>query len=106
MPQAVASPKLPDQVFVHIPSESPAHSICLVRLGESGYQEARVQRPPATHTDAERLVHALNAACGVTPLQAECMLVGSMFGWSVPGADPTTYTSDRVETINRAAGLD
>jgi hypothetical protein len=32
-----------------------------------------------------------NAAHGVTPSQASAMLVGSMYGWDAPGADPSFH---------------
>ena len=28
---------------------------------------------------------------GITPEQAEAMLIGSLFGWEVPGADPDIW---------------
>ncbi len=31
---------------------------------------------------------------GITPAQQEAMLVGSMFGWDVPGADPDHYDKE------------
>jgi len=51
--------------------------ICIHR-GEMGYT------PIYTKATADEL----NAARGVTEAQAEAMLMGSMFGWDTPGADP------------------
>ena len=55
--------------------------VVLIRRGEPGY------RPVNTDRSAE----ALNALLDPVPTlaQVEAMLIGSMFGWDVPGADPT-----------------
>jgi hypothetical protein len=39
-------------------------------------------------------VDQLNQQIGVTKPQAEAMLAGSMFGWNVPGANPSYYDTD------------
>ncbi len=38
----------------------------------------------------------LNAKIGVTPAQAEAMMIGSMFGWDVPGANPAVYDKNGI----------
>lgn len=43
----------------------------------------------------------LNFAMGVTPAQREAMLVGSMFGFDVPGANPALY--DHNGNLRRSA---
>ncbi len=50
----------------------------MIRRGEHGYHPA----PPSLDPDGYNRRH------NITPAQAEAMLVGSMFGWEVPGADP------------------
>ena len=49
--------------------------------GENGF---RTVKPGISVNDA-------NAALGVTAPQVEAMVAGSMFGWSVPAADPAAY---------------
>jgi hypothetical protein len=40
----------------------------------------------------------LNMEIGVTKQQEQAMLIGSMFGWDVPGANPEIYNGDiRIE---------
>lgn len=40
----------------------------------------------------------LNIEIGVTKQQEQAMLIGSMFGWDVPGANPEVYKDDvRIE---------
>lgn len=36
----------------------------------------------------------LNKALGVTKQQADAMLIGSMFGWDAPGANPKFFKKD------------
>lgn len=68
--------------------------ICIKR-GESGYY------PSDWDTgDKERnveLADELNGNLGVTPAQRQAMEIGSMAGWDVPGADPSSYEIQREE---------
>lgn len=68
--------------------------ICIKR-GESGYY------PSDWDTgDKERnveLADELNGNLGVTPAQRQAMEIGSMAGWAVPGADPSSYEIQREE---------
>ena len=54
--------------------------ITLIRRGEPGYQ------PVQTRWTANVLNALLDPV--PTPLQIEAMLIGSMFEWDVPGANP------------------
>lgn len=77
--------KLPDTCFIFEPTAKPGAYVKAVRYGESGcfatdYNETDPSK-------AEALVAHLNQKLGVSKLQAECMLAGSMFGWNTPGAD-------------------
>jgi hypothetical protein len=69
---------LPERCYSTL--ETTGQVICIVR-GEHGYF------PIYTRSTADKL----NEGIGVTKEQAEAMLVGSMFGWSVPGANPKMY---------------
>jgi len=55
-----------------------------IHRGAKGYYQTYPQ------TDVDRF----NADRGITAVQVECMLTGSMFGWDVPGADPINYNDD------------
>ena len=83
----VAPQQLPEFCFVFIEEGGPGNYIRAVRRGEMGNSATTydVDDP----IKAQELVAHVNRRLGVTELQAECMLAGSMFGWDVPGADPT-----------------
>ena len=38
----------------------------------------------------------LNRELGVSKAQERAMVMGSMFGWAVPGADPDNYPADKT----------
>jgi len=44
--------------------------------------------------DPSAAVDALNLAIGVTRQMRSAMEIGSMFGWDIPGANPSTYKED------------
>ena len=69
---------LPSVSFARLPSTG---ETIIIKRGELGYYPSQSHRAP----------EELNADLEVTPAQAEAMLVGSMFGWDVPGADPANY---------------
>ena len=54
--------------------------------------------PGYTHIGTARPADRLNAGLPVppTPEQVEAMLVGSTFGWHVPGADPDVARARRA----------
>jgi hypothetical protein len=71
--------KLPELCAALHPSDG---SKIVIRRGVPGY----------THAHPRIDVDEFNREEGVTPAQVEAMLVGSLFGWHVPGADPDKYT--------------
>ena len=80
--------KLPPRCFATIPGSRGPRTIEIVR-GVPGYTEIS----DVEGTSDLKGVHsaeALNAGLDVppNPEQVEAMVVGSMFGWHVPGADP------------------
>lgn len=66
--------------------------VCLARA-KIDDSPIRIHRGAAgfykTHpsTDVDRF----NKERGITDIQVECMVVGSMFGWDTPGADPAHF---------------
>ena len=81
---------LPTCAFSVLPDEKgrrlDQQRVICIRRGERGYHmtDWRGGRPVA-----ERL----NRRGGVTRAQEEAMVIGSMCGWEVPGADPKAHES-------------
>ncbi|WP_371380774.1 hypothetical protein [Sporomusa aerivorans] len=69
---------LPDHCYVNLPSTG---EVIAIKREESGYY------PIQSRATADEL----NQAIGVTKAQVKAMLVGSMLGWDVPGANPEMY---------------
>lgn len=65
---------LPDYCYAMHPTDN--RVIKIVR-GESGYHPAPIPRDK---------IDEANAALGVTGKHVQAMMIGSMFGWHVPGA--------------------
>lgn len=67
--------------------------IILITKGERGYVPQGIldqNRPP------REVVDEINATIGVNRAQEAAMVIGSMFGWGVPGADPKNYNEKGV----------
>ena len=94
-------PDLPLSAFVYVPGNKPSEAIGLVRRGESGYHPITSDLVSllADRGGAIDLVRRLNQTRGVTPLQSECMLAGSMFGWDCPAANPSTYSPEDIAKL-------
>lgn len=71
---------LPMRAAVMVPGQNMAG---LVDRGDHGY----IPMPSWSALQAD----AWNERHGVSHAQREAMLVGSMFGWEVPGANPDHY---------------
>ncbi len=72
---------LPEMCATTLPS---THEAIVIKRGEAGHW------PIPDDMTIERV----NALFGATPAHVAAMLVGSMFGWNVPGADPGRYDAD------------
>lgn len=78
---------LPSHCYSTLPSDG---TPIMIRYAEAGYY-------PLSDMPDDVTVEKLNDMLGVTPEQKQAMEVGSMVGWTVPGADPTYYESKPVE---------
>ena len=81
---------LPDHCFSFLESTG---EIIRIDKGERGYTPTGKFAESGTPREG---VNALNKAIGVTRAQEEAMVVGSMFGWDKPGADPARYGDDGI----------
>jgi len=79
--------KLPHACFANVPGSRGPRTLRIVR-GVPGYTHIG-PAPPADHFNAGLPVPP-------TPDQVEAMLVGSMFGWHVRGADPDVVRARRA----------
>jgi hypothetical protein len=75
---------LPYVCYAILPS---TQETIIVKRGIDGYWRACDE---CQHVSVDEL----NARIGVTKGQSEAMLVGSMFGWDVEGANPANYNKD------------
>lgn len=73
---------LPPVAFAVLPGRD---QLIQLRRGQCGYYPVTATRGDLT---LEQHAERLNAELGVTADQAEAMLIGSMFGWHVPAANP------------------
>lgn len=80
-------PRLPSICYAYVPGNPPERAVVIIKRGESGYYPSRVCPPAAmTPDEIKALVNSMNEDIKVTSAMSEAMLVGSMFGWDVPGA--------------------
>ena len=80
---------LPEQCYSILPG---SNDVIIIKRNEKGYYKTDI--PARTKEGTRALVNEYNERLGVTRAQEEAMRTGSMFGWSVPGADPKNYDID------------
>ena len=61
----------------------------LLRRGELGYE--RTDMHPEAGQSKQEAADTLNDTMGITRAQVAAMKTGSIYGWSIPGADPKNY---------------
>ena len=79
---------LPDHCYSMLSSEN---RLIKIVKGESGYLDLA-----ELHEDGREIVDNKNSMLGVTKAQEAAMVVGSMFGWDKPGADPANYDDQGI----------
>lgn len=76
---------LPEKCFTVLESTG---EMVIVERGQKGYRPVEVRPDSVTSREG---ADAANKAMGVSKAQEAAMVAGSMFGWSVPAADPKNY---------------
>ena len=66
----------------------------MIRRGEFGYHPMDTRRLVEHGETVVAARDRLNQSLGVSKVQAEAMLAGSICGWHVPAADPANYNED------------
>lgn len=84
--------KLPETCLSVLPGSG---ELIVIKRGESGYYHSNWNTPNAVENREIADFH--NRKRGITHAQEEAMLVGSMAGWDVPGADPDSYEEKQQE---------
>jgi len=77
---------LPETCFATLPGTG---DLIILKRGESGYYRSDWETGDKTQNAEIASCH--NSRRGITPAQVEAMLVGSMCGFDVPGANPQIY---------------
>lgn len=86
---------LPEWCFAYIATDEDGMVIKIFR-GEHGYCQTDL-------VGGKAKAIALNAEYDISPAQMEAMMVGSMFGWSVAGANPAIYSAKTGKIIVKKA---
>lgn len=63
--------------------------LIVLKRGVPGYFPTNISTSDAEENRA--MADYMNSKLGVSKAQAQAMFVGSLFGWHVPGADPSMY---------------
>lgn len=84
---------LPEQCYSVLPDTG---ELIIIKKGESGYYRTDIDM--GDKTENRVLADEYNTKIGVSKAQEQAMSVGSMFGWSVPAADPKNYDDNGQPT--------
>lgn len=101
--ETVFDPALPEFCLTVVPAVGPAECVRAIYRGQRGYCATtyRVESIEEGH----RLVAHMNGKLGISPEMHERMVVGSMFGWEVPGAQlaaSAEVSCNEVTNLQRA----
>jgi hypothetical protein len=86
---------LPEWCFAYDPSDEDGMVIKILR-GDRGYCQTNL-------TGGKAKAISLNAEYDISPAQMEAMIVGSIWGWTVPGANPAIYSAKTGQIIVKKA---
>ena len=84
---------LPEQCYSVLPDTG---ELIIIKKGESGYYRTDIDM--GDKTENRVLADEYNTKIGVSKAQEQAMSAGSMFGWSVPAADPKNYDDNGQPT--------
>ena len=76
----------PDFCYSVLPG---SNKVIIIQAHESGYFNTDIRA--RTPEEAREMADFYNQRLGVTKAEEKAMLTGSMFGWDVPGANPSRY---------------
>lgn len=82
---------LPDYSYVYVETED---CIGRVQKGEMGYETTDYGQNLTEPSEKKLKTEQLNKRSGITKVQADAMMAGSMFGWDKPAADPKNYDAE------------
>lgn len=77
---------LPETCFATMPGMG---DLIIIKRGEAGYYPSVWET--GNEVENQKIADINNQKRGITPAQVKAMLVGSMFGFDVPGANPQVY---------------
>lgn len=80
---------LPEACYSYVATEN---EVVILKRGETGYYKTGIYAKDAD--EGKFITREQNARMGITELQENCMQIGSMFGFHVPGANPANYDAD------------
>ena len=93
---------LPEMCFAFMPSRAQGEQVVAIKRGEMGCYKTTYD--VADPEKAKQLVEHLNTTkLQITAAQAEAMLVGSMFGWHLPGAQVASYEAKKEPLVTVTA---